>query len=81
MTSNQVAYWNMRELQRSNLAREAIQRGQLQETARSNRKKEQLTEMDIRNQNKFRNASIVTNSFNAVANLTSSASKLLGLFQ
>lgn len=81
MTSNQVAYWNMRELQRSNLAREAIQRGQLQETARSNRKKEQLTEMDVRNQNKFRNASIVTNSFNAVANLTGSASKLLGLFQ
>lgn len=81
MTSNQVAYWNMRELQRSNLAREAIQRGQLQETARSNRKREQLTEMDVRNQNKFRNASIVTNSFNAVANLTGSASKLLGLFQ
>lgn len=81
MTSNQVAYWNMRELQRSNLAKEAIQRGQLQETARSNRKKEQLTEMDVRNQNKFRNASIVTNSFNAVANLTGSVSKLLGLFQ
>lgn len=81
MTSNQVAYWNMRELQRSNLAKETIQRGQLQETARSNRKKEQLTEMDVRNQNKFRNASIVTNSFNAVANLTGNASKLLGLFQ
>ena len=81
MTSNQVAYWNMRELQRSNLAKEAIQRGQLQETARSNRKREQLTEMDVRNQNKFRNASIVTNSFNAVANLTGNASKLLGLFQ
>lgn len=40
MTSNQINYWNLQELKRSNLINEGIKKDTLQETQRSNLIKE-----------------------------------------